>query len=284
VSENIHQTAIIEDNVIIECNNFTLGKGSIIKSGCIITCNEFNAGDGLYMNNNVEVGRGGCNGPDSNVFIGNNVGIFENTIINPSSEIHIGNNVSLGDGAMIWTHGSWLDVLQGFPADFGPVKIGNNVWLPPRIIILPNVEIGDNVVVGIGSLINRSLPSGCMAAGNPCKVIKKDCYPKQLSSDQKCEIVSDIVTDWHVLHASKKIQGIETQCTGETIRLQQGEHLTTYDLEKRTIDGHENEVSEDLRDYLRRRGIKIFTEKPFCSIKPSWKRSPHFDPAFWERM
>ena len=218
MSKNIHETAIIEDNVIIECNNFTLGKGSIIKSGCIITCNEFNAGGGLYMSNNVEVGRGGCHGPDSNVFIGNNVGIFENTIINPSAEVHIG-----------------------------------------------------NTVIGIGSIINRSLPSGCFAAGSPCRVIKEDCYPKQLSSDQKREIVSDIVADWYLLHASKNIQGIDTQCTGETIRLQQGEHSTIYNLTNRIIDGYENEVTEDLRDYLRRRGIKIFTENRFRSIKPTWQ-------------
>ena len=284
MSKNIHETAIIEDNVIIECNKFTLGKGSIIKSGCIITCNEFNAGDGLYMNNNVEVGRGGCNGPDSNVFIGNNVGIFENTIINPSSEVHIGNNCAIAAEVMIWTHGAWLDVLKGFPADFGPVKIGNNVLISPRSMILPNVEIDDNVVVGIGSVINRSLPSGCMAAGNPCKVIKKDCYPKQLSSDQKCEIVSDIVTDWYVLHPSKKIQGIETQCTGEAIRLQQGSLETIFDLTNRVIKGYENKVTEDLRDYLRRRGIKIFTDKPFRSIQPSWKRPPPYDSSFGERM
>jgi len=48
---------------------------------------------------------------------------------------------------MIWTHGAWLDILKGFPADFGPVKIGNDVWLPARSIVLPNVTIGNNLKV-----------------------------------------------------------------------------------------------------------------------------------------
>ena len=47
--KNIHKTAKIGKNVIIECNNFTLGKNSIIKDGCIIRCNNFIAGEGLYM-------------------------------------------------------------------------------------------------------------------------------------------------------------------------------------------------------------------------------------------
>ena len=64
---------------------------------------------------------------------------------------------------MIWTHGAWLDITQGFPSDFGPVKIGKNVWLPARSIVLPNVTIGDNVVVGINSIVNRSLPDGCLS-------------------------------------------------------------------------------------------------------------------------
>ena len=75
---------------------------------------------------------------------------------------------------MIWTHGAWLDITQGIPADLGPVHIGRNVWLPARSIVLPNVCIGDNVVIGINSIINRDLPDGCFAAGSPCKVIKEN--------------------------------------------------------------------------------------------------------------
>ena len=97
---------------------------------------------------------------------------------------------------MIWTHGAWLDVLQGFPADFGPVTIGSNVWLPARGIVLPNVSIGNNVVIGINSTINRSLPDGCFAAGSPCKVIKEDVYPKKLTEEEKTKIINQIIQDW----------------------------------------------------------------------------------------
>ena len=107
---------------------------------------------------------------------------------------------------MIWTHGAWLDITQGFPADFGPVHIGKNVWLPARSIVLPNVCIGDNVVIGINSIINRDLPDGCFAAGSPCKVIKENCYPKKLTEEEKYSILENIVKDYIKLLQYKGIK------------------------------------------------------------------------------
>ena len=262
---NIHPTAKIGKNVTIECKDFTLGANSIIKDNCTIRCTEFYAGEGLFMCENVEIGRGGCFGPDSKVYIGKNVGIFENTIINPSSEVHIGDNTGIGAEVMIWTHGAWLDVMQGFPADFGPVTIGNNVWLPARSIVLPNVKIGDNTVIGIGSTVNKSIPSGCLAAGSPCKVIKENCYPKKLSSDEKLNIIDNIIEDYRRL-AEYKLLVIDLEFTEDIIILTHSEGDTIYNLKERTMTGNINELSEDFRDYLRRRGIKIFTDNNFKSI------------------
>ena len=166
---------------------------------------------------------------------------------------------------MIWTHGAWLDIMKGFPADFGPVKIGNDVWLPARSIVLPNVEIGDNTVIGIGSIINRSLPKGCFAAGSPCRVIKENCYPKELTKEEKYSILENIVNDYIKLLKYKGIKagiGVEPH----QLILYRNKKQTIFNLEKRTISGYEDEISEDMRDYLRRRGIKIFTGKNFKSI------------------
>ena len=165
----------------------------------------------------------------------------------------------------IWTHGAWLDVMQGFPADFGPVRIGDNVWLPARSIVLPNVEIGENSVIGIGSIINRSIPEGCFAAGSPCKVINKNCYPKELTDEEKYNILVDIVKDYIELMKFKGLKaGIEVN--PDKLVLERIGGKTIFNIEKRTIEGYEDKISEDMRDYLRRRGVKIFTEKPFKSI------------------
>lgn len=53
-----------------------------------------------------------------------------------------------------------------------PVTIGNNVWIGGSVTILAGVTIGDNVTIGAGSVVNSDIPSGVVAVGNPCRVIK----------------------------------------------------------------------------------------------------------------
>ena len=272
---DIDDSVTIGNNVFIQCDTIKIGKFSKIGNDVKINCKSFEAGNWLFMWDRVEVGRGGCYGPNSTLKIGNHVGIFESTIINPSEPVEIGDDVGIGGEVMIWTHGAWLDLTEGFPADFGPVKIGNNVWLPARSIVLPNVTIGDNTVIGINSIINRDLPEGCFAAGSPCKVIKENCYPRELSDDELEKIVLDVIDGWFELHEDKNIKDVQVDYDSheKIITLKHGKDtiwFTHYHMDTKKMIGLSNEVSEDLRDYLRRRGIKIYTNNPFESIKPKW--------------
>tara|TARA_B100001778_G_scaffold326185_1_gene322529 strand:- start:1286 stop:2137 length:852 start_codon:yes stop_codon:yes gene_type:complete len=273
---DIHESVEIGDNVQINCDSIKIGEFGKIGNNVKINCKSFEAGSWLYMCDDVEIGRGGCTGPNSNVKIGNRVGIFEGTIINPSESVEIGDDVGIGGEVMIWTHGAWLDITQGFPSDFGPVKIGNNVWLPARCIVLPNVTIGNDSVIGIGSIINKNIPSGCLAAGSPCKVIKENCYPKELNNEELEKKCLDIINNWCKLHRDKNIKNVIVEYEDGNIILKQGTDtilFTHYDVKKKELMGYVNKVSEDLRDYLRREGIKIYTDKPFKSIKPIWMES-----------
>jgi len=267
----IHDSVIIGDNVLIQCEDIKIDKFSNIGNDVKILCRGLEVGEFLFMADGVEIGRGGSTGITSNVKIGKHVGIFERTIINPSDSVEIGDDVGIGAEVMIWTHGAWLDITKGFPSDFGPVKIGNNVWLPARSVVLPNVTIGDDTVIGINSIINRDIPSGCFAAGSPCKVIKENCYPNELSEDEKEKKVMKIIRDWYKLLEDKGIGNITVVYPkNDNLVLIQGFDKTFYDIDKKTVSGYVNDVSEDLRDYLRRRGIKIYTNNPFKSIKPKW--------------
>ena len=265
----IDDSVIIGKNVQINCDYIKLGKNCVIGNNVSITCKRLEVGDWLYMTGGVEIGRGGCMSPDSIVKIGNNVGIFEKTIINPSSKVEIGDNVGIGAEVMIWTHGAWLNPLQGYPTDFGPVTIGNNVWLPARSIVLPNVTIGDDTVIGIGSVVNRDIPSGSLAAGAPCKVIKENQYPMELDNHQKDQIVWQIVRYWQSSLEHKGIDNISTDYEGGKIRIKRKEDklkITCIDVFEKYVAGYQDDISEDLRDFLRRFGIKIYTDRHFKSI------------------
>ena len=265
--------AFIHPSVNIECDEFVIGQNSYIGPNCNITCKKFIAGDYLYFSSNVEVGRGGCTGPNSNVIIGNHVGVFEGVVLNPSEEITIGDDVGIGTDCLIWTHGAWLDVMDGFPADFGPVHIGSRVWLPARSIVLPNISIGDDCVISTNSVIGKSIPNGSLAAGNPCRVIKEGYYPKHLSLEKKKSILINITTKWCDLLEHKNIDSVDYVSVEDNCRIviRQNTSETIIDPLNKTIDGHVDDVIEDLRDFLRRNGIKIYTGKPFKSLRAQYQ-------------
>jgi len=270
----IPESATIEKNVSINCDVFIIGENCYIGKGVKINCKSFICGDYLYMADNVEVGRGGSYGVNSNITIGNNVGIFESTIINPSESVTIGDNCGIGSEVMIWTHGAWLDIFDGFPSSFGPVIIQENVWLPAKSIVLPNVIIGKNTVITINSVINRNIPSGSLAGGNPAKVIKNQIYPKIIKDEDKVLILNQIVSDWEKLLISKNHENYTISITSSNhvklIEDKNIENIFDFSTKPYKIIGPRSILSEDLRDYFRRRGLKIYNGLKFSSIDSNY--------------
>ena len=90
-------------------------------------------------------------------------------------EVHIGDNVMFGPRVCVYTAGHPIDPgVRTEALEFGkPVTIGNNVWVGGNVVINPGLTIGDNVVIGSGSVVTRDIPDGVVAAGNPCRVLRK---------------------------------------------------------------------------------------------------------------
>ena len=92
-----------------------------------------------------------------------------------------GNKVSFGDHVLVgpncgfYTAGHPLDAaLRKQGLEYArPITVGNNVWIGGNVCVLPGVTIGDNAVIGAGSVVTHSIPPNVLAAGNPCKVIKQ---------------------------------------------------------------------------------------------------------------
>ena len=147
----------------------------------------------------------------------------------------------------VFTHGAYLSEYDGFPCQDGPVKIGTNVWLP-YAIVNPNVTVGDNVVVAAMSLINRDLPSGCLAGGIPVKIIRQNVYPRTVSEEEKLRVVDQVLKEALFF----KIKG-ERDPKGSVMTFGK----TTFDLPKRKIEGPANKETEKVKDLLRRHGIRF---------------------------
>ena len=96
--------------------------------------------------------------------------------------IHFGSNIEIGPGVRIISSNHQEDDYS-ISKKSEPIYIGNNVWLGSNAIILPEVTIGDNVVIGAGSVVTKNIPSNSIAVGNPCRVIKhKKPYNVEISS------------------------------------------------------------------------------------------------------
>lgn len=110
-----------------------------------------------------------------NIELGENFYVNHNCVILDCAKVTFGDNVFIGPNCCFSTAGHPLDAEirnQGLEYAY-PISVGNDVWFGAGVMVLPGVTIGDNVVIGAGSVVNRDIPSGVVAAGNPARVLRQ---------------------------------------------------------------------------------------------------------------
>lgn len=110
-----------------------------------------------------------------NVHIGENVLINYNSVFLDAAPITVGDNSFLGPMTGLYTVSHPLDAErrnEGFVSG-RPITIGKNVWMGGGCTVLPGITIGDNSVIGAGSVVTKDIPANVIAAGNPAKVLKE---------------------------------------------------------------------------------------------------------------
>lgn len=113
---------------------------------------------------------------DSSVVLGD-VSVGKDTWIGPftildgsGAPLVIGDHCSISAGVQIYTHDTVRWAVDGGAAETAPVQIGNNCYIGPFAIIAKGVTIGDRVIIGANSLVNKDLPVGVKAWGTPCRI------------------------------------------------------------------------------------------------------------------
>lgn len=124
---------------------------------------------------NVDIGRKTNFGSGRHISIGDNSGIGVNAFI--EGPVKIGKNVMMGPDVIMITKNhefSRIDIpvnLQG-NRDKKPIRIGDDVWIGARVIVLPGVRIGCGAIIGAGAVVVKDIPDWAIAAGNPAQVVK----------------------------------------------------------------------------------------------------------------
>lgn len=127
-------------------------------------------GDGCYIEPPLHSNWGG-----HHVHFGKNVYANFNLTLVDDTHIYVGDYTMIGPNVVIATAGHpILPELRekGYQYNM-PVHIGKNCWLGAGVIVLPGITIGNNVVVGAGSVVTKDIPDDVVAVGNPCKVLRK---------------------------------------------------------------------------------------------------------------
>ena len=146
----------------------------------------------IIIGDSLTFSSGGCYNPlsrnlkgcihtsaHSKIIIGNNVGL-SSTVIRCADEIRIGDNTLIGaDSILLDTDAHSLNYIERRTPSIdqnnkqnAPITIEDDVLIGTRCIILKGVTIGARSIIGSGSIVTKSIPADCIAAGNPCKVIK----------------------------------------------------------------------------------------------------------------
>ncbi len=109
-----------------------------------------------------------------NISIGRNTFVNYDCVFLDCNRITLGDDVQVGPSVQIYTatHPTDPEIRRSGLESALPVWVRDNVWIGGGAILCPGVTIGENTVVGAGSVVTRDLPAGVVAVGNPCRVIR----------------------------------------------------------------------------------------------------------------
>jgi maltose O-acetyltransferase len=109
-----------------------------------------------------------------NLSIGDNVFVNFNAVILDCASVTIGEGTQMGPAVQLLAadHPRDPQARRSLLELARPVSIGSNVWIGAAAIVLPGVSVGDDSIIGAGSVVTRDIPSGVVAAGSPCRVVR----------------------------------------------------------------------------------------------------------------
>ncbi|MFI5394213.1 MAG: biotin/lipoyl-containing protein [Candidatus Binatia bacterium] len=279
----------------IECDRFRLGRLVAFGKRTRIHCREVEIGDALWSKDEVVIGGGGSNEPGACLTAGAACFFGEGAYLNTCHPLRLGDEVCIGSRAMLFTHSHWQSVLRGYPSLFGPIVIGDHVFVGNNAFIFPGVTVGSGVTVMVNSFVALNVPQDTLVGGVPAQVIRHIVAP---SHAEQTSIVRDrLIPELAAGLAECGRQVTRRDDNDDAITLDLGNGaavrflpswdpasqpqsrrlvmltfaqapvttlpagITWFDLSTSRISGVQDELSDEVREFCRRRGIRF---QPFA--------------------
>lgn len=127
-------------------------------------------GENCYIETPIHANWGG-----RHVHFGRNIYTNFNLTLVDDTHIYVGDYCQIGPNVVLATAGHPIcpELREQAYQYNAPVRVGRNCWLGANVVVVPGVTIGDNVVVGAGSVVTHDLPDNVIAVGNPCRILRE---------------------------------------------------------------------------------------------------------------
>lgn len=283
---------VIGDGCRFEVKDFQVGQMACFEDNILWRCRAVHIGDMFYCSSEARVGWGGELGPEARLIIGDNSFIGEQVMLNPSRRITIEDEVAIGAGSKLYTHQFWQSVLDGYNASHAPITVRSNVQIGANVVVLPGVTIGSGATVTANSTVTFNVKDNHLMGGIPAVSLGKGMYPRKLSGEDRAKLIkkllnefiaeqgfeSDIdVTTTEAVKWSGKSTDVaylpkldesslkETAgkrtllvtASGEDKGTTLPDGVTVFYMDSKATGGKEDERSDLLREFFRKRGIRF---------------------------
>ncbi len=278
---------------MVDCKRFTLGRLSALGKRTRASCHTISIGDALWSKDDVMIGGGGAGQSQASLTAGDACFFGEGCYLNAGEPLTLGDEVCIGSRAMLFTHSHWQSVLRGNASRFGPIEVQDHVFIGNSVFVFPGVTVGSDSTVMVNSFVAVNVPPRTFVGGVPAQVVR---HIDQPGREEQVEIMRTQLPDLELALADSgravtrrdegeaAVLGLDS---GESIRFLPkwnaaalsgsertvvltftdeeisavGPSVTVFDLSASRVHGRQDALSDEVREFCRRRGIRF---RPFA--------------------
>ncbi len=272
----IEEGAIIEKGVTIDVENAVIRSGSKIGANTVVQTKYFILSKGAVLGKEVKIDLAGGAFPDSSLFVGPLSLIGGQAMINPCREVILERESAISPSANLFTHSFWQSILEGYSTNFKPIRIQEKAWVGSGCQILPGVTVGRGAILMSNSTAIDDIPPESFSGGVPATILKHPIV-KELTLEQQRERILNSFNDWakqlndlgctssvkdELLHTKLpdgSLQTVSVNISDNNLLLVLS-NGGQFNLTLNTFSGENNRFTDELRNLLRRRGIRILPD------------------------
>jgi acetyltransferase-like isoleucine patch superfamily enzyme len=281
--------SVVGADSVIECEQLRLGRLVAFGKRTRVHCRSVEIGDALWSKDDVVIGGGGSEEAGARLRAGDACFFGEAAYLNTCHPLTLGDEVCIGSRAMLFTHSHWQSVLRGYPSLFGPIEIGSHVFVGNTAFVFPGVSLGAGATVMVNSFVATNVPANTLVGGVPAHVIRHIVAPTR---DEQTDIVRQRLLPELAQVLTERGYQVRQETAGDVTTLDLGDgrivHFaaswtadsmpqrpravvltfdaapaglpaggTLFDLASARVSGMQDQLSDEVREFCRRRGIRF---------------------------